>query len=319
MSESERTHSWPQPLEAIAGPFPERKLAGVLGGMGSHAPSSRALMETGLLTPDMMTQLTLYLLARQPRKKRDPDSDKRAMKKGAPGVAGRVWAREQVTYHRPIGLTEPFLIEGESTGRYIKKHRRYATTASRTQDSEGHRVATNITTGLLSYRPDPTLSDAVEGIPLEEMEALGPDFEAAKRNPHLDRLAEARIGETLGGEPMIMSLEMMAARDTDNPDNPIHSDPELARAAGLAKPIAGGSHVQAFALELLMARFGPQVLLHGAHVDTRWKAPTEADISITPTAVITDLSPELVSADIEVRILDGPTAMVGRVMIPRVR
>ena len=72
MSESERTHSWPQPLEAIAGPFPERKLAGVLGGMGSHAPRSRALLERGRLTPDMLTQPTLYPLQRRTRKKRFP-------------------------------------------------------------------------------------------------------------------------------------------------------------------------------------------------------------------------------------------------------
>ena len=149
------------------------------------------------------------------------------------------------------------------------------------------------------------------------MDVVGADREAAKENPHRDRLATARVGEVLGGVPMIMSLEMMAARDTDNPDNPIHSDPELARAAGLAKPIAGGSHVQAFALELLMARFGPQVLLHGAHVDTSWKAPTESDTSITPSAVITSVDAHAVKADLEVRLTEGPVAMVGRVTIPR--
>jgi len=321
MTASTEERLWPQPLQAVEGPYPELKLRGVLAGMGTHAPSAVSLMEEGLLSPDMMTQFTLYLLARQPRKKREREGTKGqgTKKKGAPGVAGRIWAREQVTYHRPVKQDEAFVIEGESTGRYVKKHRRYATTGSRTRDAEGRRVASNITTGLLSYRPDPSLADAVEGIPLEEMDKLGPDHEAAKNNPHLDRLAEVELGETLGGSPMIMSLEMMAARDTDNPDNPIHSDPALAKAAGLAKPIAGGSHVQAFALEVLMARFGPEVLLHGAHVDTRWKAPTESDVSITPSAVITAVSPELITAEIEVRLTEGPVAIVGRVHIPRPR
>ena len=102
-----------------------------------------------------------------------------------------------------------------------------------------------------------------------------------------------------------------------NGPDPIHSDPEAARAAGLGKPIAGGSHVQIFALEQLMTRFGPEVLLHGAFVDTRWKAPTEADVTMIPRATLTAVAADRVEAEIEVRLESGAVAMVGRVVIPR--
>ena len=320
---------WPQPLQPVSGPYPENKLRGVAEGMGDAAPATLALIETGLLSPDMMTQFTLYLLARQPRSPRKSKtaasntsetidaSDTSKAAKGAPGVAGRIWAREQVTYHCPVASAEPFVIEGASTGRHVRKGRRYATTACATVDREGRRIGTNLTTGLLAYRVDEGLADSVEGQPLEDTETPRPDWDTAPNNPHLDALAAAEVGEVLGGHPLVMSLAMMAARDTDDPDNPIHSDPKVARAAGLAKPIAGGSHVQAFALELLMARFGPQVLLHGTHVDTRWKAPTEADVSITPRAEITAVEKDRVEATIEVRLTRGPVAMAGRLVIPR--
>ena len=121
----------------------------------------------------------------------------------------------------------------------------------------------------------------------------------------------------LGDTPLVVALSMMAARDTKDPNNPIHSDPEAAKAAGLAKPIAGGDHVKSFALELIMARFGPEVLLHGASFDTRWKAPTEADASITPRAIVTTVARDRVELRYEVQLTDGPMAMAGSVVIPR--
>ena len=85
---------------------------------------------------------------------------------------------------------------------------------------------------------------------------------------------------------MLVGLSLMAARDTDKPDNPIHSDPELARKAGLSKPIAGGSHVLAFALEVIMAEAGRYALLYGANFDIRWKTPVYAEATIYPTVKV---------------------------------
>ncbi len=313
MAESEAT-TWPRPYETIRGPYPEVKVAGVIAGMGEHAPTLTRLLESGTLSPDLMTQFTLFLVARQPRVPRPAGAPK---KKGAPGVAGKVWARERVTYHRPVAVDDAFSIEGADTGRHVRKHRRYATTTSATFDASGRRVATNATTGLLSYRPDPSLVDGVEGVSGDLLEVAGADWKAAASNPHLDALSTADVGEVLGGKPMVMSLAMMAARDTDNPDNPIHSDPELARKAGLARPIAGGSHVHCFALEAISARFGSESLLWGAHVDTRWKAPVECDVEMTPVARVTRVEPDRVDLDFEIRLSDERVACAGQVTIPR--
>lgn len=313
MSEAEQTR-WPRVYETVRGPYPEAKIAGVIAGMGGHAPTLVGLLESGTLSPDLMTQFSLFLVARQPRTPRPAGAPR---KKGAPGVAGKVWARERVTYHRPVAVDDAFSIEGSDTGRHVRKHRRYATTISTTCDEAGRRVATNATTGLLSYRPDPSLEDGVEGVSGDLLEVDGPDWQAAAANPHQSALATAEVGEVLGGRPMIMSLAMMAARDTDDPDNPIHSDPEVAKRAGLARPIAGGSHVHCFALEAIAARFGAESMLWGAHVDTRWKAPVECDVEMTPRATITAVESDRVELAFEIALADERVACSGRVTIPR--
>ncbi len=301
---------FPRPLTPVAGPFARAKVFGAVAGMGEYGATTRSLVDNGLLQPDLITGMTLALLARQPRVPR-ADGEKKAS-----GVAGGVWVREQFTIHRPIAHDDAWQVKGENTGTHVRKGRTYSTTASRSHTSDGDRFATNLTTGLLSYRPDPDLADSIQGLPLADTPAPTPDWDAASGNPHLDRVRSLEIGHRFGGDPVFVSLAMMAARDTDNPDNPIHSDPEQAKKAGLARPIAGGSHVLAFAIEPIMASLGAQVLLHGAHFDMRWKAPTESDTAITPTATVTVCEPDRLVVDIVVDLAAGPTAMVGTLTIP---
>ena len=299
---------WPQPLEPVTGPISDARITGAVAGMGEHGPGTAALVQAGYLPPDLVCGMTLFLLARQPREEREP--------KTASPIAGGVWVREQFTIHRPIDRSDPFTVTGEATGRYVRKGRRYGTTSSRTHDSSGRLVATNLTNGLLAYRVVDGIEDHQEGIPLEQTPGPGPDHDAAVSNPHLNAIQSSTQGTQLGGDELVVSLAMMAARDTSNPDNPIHSDLEAARRAGLAKPIAGGSHVLAFALELLLAEWGPSSIHHGSHFDIRWKAPTEADAAIVPAATISAVTSDRVDVDLEVQLVDGPTAMLGRLTVP---
>ena len=312
------TTSWPQPLEPVTGPLSAARISGAAEGMGDHGPITRSLVEAGLVPPDLLCGLTLFLLAGQPRPERRTETTgaEDEPRKGAPGVSGGVWVRERFTVHRPLHRDEPFRVTGEAVGRHVRKGRRYGTTSSATVDAIGRPVATNLTTGLLSYRPDPDLADSVEGRPADDIEVRGPDHEAASDNPHLARLARIGPGDRIGGRELVVSLAMMAARDTENPDNPIHSDPEEARRAGLSRPIAGGSHVLAFAIEPLLAAWGAGVLSHGAAYDIRWKAPTEAEATIVPSATVRSVDDGQVVVDLEVVIAGGPVAMTGSVTIP---
>ncbi len=305
---------WPQPLVPVTGPFAAARIDGAADGMGEHGAATRSVVRSGFVQPDLITGMTLFLLARQPRPERR--TDRSGPKPKASPIAGGVWVREQFTIHRPLPRTDPFQVSGESTGRYIRKGRRYGTTSARCHDSGGNLVASNLTTGLLAYRVEPGRVDGVEGLPLEDTPAPEPDRAAASANPHLDALRTAKPGQTVGGQELTVTLAMMAARDTAQPDNPIHSDPEEAKRAGLAKPIAGGSHVLAFAIEPILAHFGPEVLSHGAKFDVRWKAPTESDTVIVPTATVTDTGPDRVVFDLAVRLAAGPEAMVGTVTVP---
>lgn len=312
---------WPQPLQSVTGPFPAARIDGAAQGMGEHGPATRNLVAAGTVPPDLICGMTLFLIARQPRRPRPADeggagSAPTAAPKGASGVAGGVWVRERFTIHRPLDREDPFVVTGEAVGRHARKGRRYGTTVSRSVDSSGRPVATNLTTGLLSYRPEPGLADGVEGQPADEIPTPGPDHGAAAANPARDVLAQVSSGDRFGGGELVVSLAMMAARDTANPDNPIHSDPEEAKRAGLSRPIAGGSHVLAFAIEPLLAAWGAESLSHGAAFDVRWKAPTEADVTIVPTATVVSVDDDEIVVDLEVTLAGGPVAMVGTVTVP---
>ena len=303
---------WPKVLTSARGPMRADKLDGAVLGMGDWGEATNRLAAEGFVPPDMMTGLTLFILSNQPRR---AESEKK-MPGGGGGVAGGVWVRERFVIHRPLPRDEAFNVEGESVGRHVHKGRRYGTNVSRTFTSSGERVAENLTTGLLAYQVDEALSDQVEGQPVESLSAPGPNFDAAAANPCLEALRSVPLDEVLGGLPLTVSLAMMAARDTAKPDNPIHSDPELAKKAGLSRPIAGGSHVLAFALEPIMARAGHHALLHGAYFDVRWKAPVYADTVVTPRAVLRERSDRLLTFEVSVELEEGATAMVGQVQVP---
>ncbi len=311
---------FPRVLVPVHGPFRPEKIAGAAEGMGPYGDATRALVDAGLVQPDLITGMTLALISNQPRRPR-PEGEQKASsaERKVSGTHGGVWVREQYTIHCPLDVDDAWEVTGESTGRYARKGRRYSTTTSTARNAAGRRFATNVSTGLLSYRPDPDLADFHEGLALEDTPTPRPDWDAAEANPFLDSLGTAEVGCVLGGDEVHVTLAMMAARDTDNPDNPIHSDPEEARKAGLSRPIAGGSHVAAFAFEAIMREFGSGCLLYGAHTDLRWRAPTEDDTTIIPTATVTAAEPDRVALDLAVDIKGGPTAMVGSIVIPRPR
>jgi acyl dehydratase len=303
---------WPRPLREARGPIRADKLDGAAAGMGAWGKELRALAADGFVPPDMLTGMTLFLLSSQPR---NPDQ-KQDIPGGGGGVAGGVWVRERYTIHRPLRRDDAFTVRGASAGRHVHKSRRYGTTSSATFDSTGEPVATNLTTGLLSYRVQDGLMDGVEGRAPDDIPSPSPDWLAAKANPCRDALLGLRPGDALGGYPVTVSLALMEARDTRTPDNPIHSDPELARRAGLPRPIAGGSHVLAFALEPIMARAGRESLLHGARFDIRWKAPVYADLVVTPRARVADVTPDRVVFEVDATLEDSTTAMTGRIVVP---
>ena len=110
-----------------------------------------------------------------------------------------------------------------------------------------------------------------------------------------------------------VTLAMMQRRDGRRPLNPIHSDPERARKAGLSAPIAGGSHIAAFAFEVLMREWGPEILLHGANLDVRWTSPTYAGEIIEPRLTVTSATADLITLECTV----DPAKMRGTITIPR--
>ena len=305
------TERWPKILVPAAGPMRPDRLDGAAAGMGEWGTETRALAAEGWVPPDMMTGLTLFLLSNQPR-----DPRKQSIPGGGGGVAGGVWVRERFTLHRPLARADAFSVTGTAVGRHVHKGRRYGTNQSQTHNAQGQLVAQNVTTGLLAYQVDASLTDRLEGQAPEQVAAPQPDWAAAVENPCLAALKALTPGAVFETAPVTVSLDLMAARDTQQPDNPIHSDPELAKKAGLSKPIAGGSHVLAFVLEVLMRQVGRHALLHGACFDVRWKAPVYADQAMVPWVEVVAVGDDRVSLRLEARLVSGAVAMSAEVTVP---
>jgi len=303
--------TWPRSLKPASGPWRADKLEGAALGMGDWGVESRALASEGWVPPDMMTGLTLFILGNQPKGK-----SKQSIPGAGGGVAGGVWVRERFTIVRPLKADEAFTVTGEMVGRHVHKGRRYGTNRCETLNAAGEVAARNLTTGLLAYKVEEGLEDELLGADPNKIESPGPDHSVAAYNPCLEQLRQLKHGEVFEAGPMTVSLAMMAARDTKKPDNPIHSDPELARKAGLSKPIAGGSHVLSFPLELIMQHAGRYALFHGASFDIRWKSPVYADLVINNRVEVSTATPDKVVFDLEVTLESGATAMVGQVTVP---
>ena len=301
----------PQPLVALDGLIPADLMRGSIAGLGAHAQPVRDLVEADLVPPDVLTGMTLHLLTHQPRRPRSEQPEKGA-------IEGGVWVREQVTYNSPLRASEEVTISGESVARFARRGRRYGVTVSETKNGEGRRFSSNCTTGLLSYRKNPDLEDQRVGIPEAELSVPEPDWQFASDNPCLERLRAVSEGEVLSREPIRVTLEMMRLRDAGRHDNPIHTDPSVAKREGLAAPIAGGSHVLCFLQAMLMEAWGTRCLVYGAHFDVSWIGQTYAESAITPIATVTKATPDELSCDLVIAGEDRPV-LRGKLRIPLAR
>lgn len=300
----------PYPLVDVLGPLDPEQIDANLASIGEYGVATRLLAERGLVPPDVLCGQTLFLLARQPRTKADDDA------KRASPIAGGVWVREQVTIHAPVRRDEQFVVKGVSARRFVKKGRRYGVTTAQTFAPDATLLVSNCTTGLLEYQAEEGRADGSEGMDEALVPVPAVDPAGAARHPSVLRLRQLAIGATIDGPPVELALSLMLVRDGEKPANPIHSDPEVARASGLKAPIAGGSHVAAFLFERLMAEWGTDCLLHGAHVDLRWFAPTYGEEVIVPRASVLKNADGLLSVAVEVVGVDGIVRVRGSVVIP---
>ncbi len=300
----------PQTLAPFHGTLAAELSHGAAEGLGPYGERVSELVQAGLVPACVLTGMTLHLLASQPRR---PREDGREAKKA---IAGGVWVREQVTIHRPVALGQELVIRGESARRFSRRGRRYGVTSSETRDTDGRRLVSSCTTGLLRYRKEPGLPDGAEGRSEDAVAVPGPDLPAAAGNPAGDALTALGEGQRFEGERCLVSLEMMRARDAGRDDNPIHTEPSVAAAEGLAAPIAGGSHVLSFLHETLMRAWGTEALLHGAHFDVRWTGQTYAGTLVTPRARVERLTPQLAELSLEIEG-EERAAMVDTLLIPR--
>lgn len=284
------------PLDLPATPFPVNEATGErwAKGLGGRCPAARELLARGIAPPFTVTGCTIFLVSSHF------------------DITGGVYWREQVTYHRPPRIGETLTLSGNIEQVYVHDGRRYQVMTSRTTGEDGSSVATSRSTGLGRYRREEGIEESGGGeLPYE----AGPDFAAAARNPLLAALRALTPGQTFEGEPQLVTLQMMRDLSAGDERNPIHTDPEVARQAGLAAPIAGGPHVLSFLQEMLMERLGAEALSHGSHFDVRWVSPVADGGTVVTRAAVTEVSDRAATLDLKIEC-DGRTAMIGAATIP---
>ncbi len=299
----------PLPLAPVCAPLEAEFVERVVRSLGPAGAGSRALAARGLAPPNALVGINLSLIASQPTRERPERAPT------ASPIAGGVWVREQQSVHRPVRIGEQLETRGEIVRRYVRKGRQYSVTLSETRDRAGERVLATCTTGLLRYRADAALRDAEEEHGEPAVAPPAPVAPAAARNPARAALRVLRTGERLQGAEARITLELMRLRDGARARNPIHTDPEAAREAGLDAPIAGGSHVLAFVQELLVERLGGEALLHGVYTDVEWLAPVRAERSVAPCVEVVRLLDDRLELALEARC-EGVLAMRGTLIVP---
>lgn len=303
---------YPLPLSPVRGPLSPSLAENAVLALGPAAKASRELLDAGRVAPDVLAGMTLLLLAGQASRAQPAKSER-----GGPGrgVAGSVWVREHFTVHRPVRVGQMLEVTGAIQRDYSNGGRRYTVTLSETRSATGDLLASNCTTGLVRYRRDEELPDSEEGLDEDAIRRPALDIGAAAENPAIETLRALRVGDDVRGEVTRVGLEQMRARDGGQSRNPIHTDPEAARQAGLVLPIVGGSHVFAYLQEALMRALGKQALLHGACFDLRWVAQVRAGTCVEPRATVSGASDDRVELDLEVGC-EGRVAMTGSLAIP---
>ena len=304
---------YPIELTPVRAPLPKAMAENAVAALGPKADAARRLVDDGTIPPDVLAAMTLFLLAGQPKRRAEPGS--RDATGRTRGVAGGVWVREHFTVHRPVPVDADVEVRGAIQRSFSRGGRPYSITTSETFDVEGRRLVSNCTTGLVRYRRDPGLADGGEGVEEDGIPRPEPDADAAARNPATEILRELQTGAEVRGTPTVVSLEMMRARDGGQSRNPIHTDEDAAREAGLVAPIVGGSHVFSFVQEALLEAWGPESLCHGACFDLRFLSQVRAGSAVEPVARVARVSPEQVVVDLEVGC-ESRVAMGGRVRIP---
>ena len=303
---------YPLPLSPVRGPLSPSLAENAVLALGPAAKASRELLDAGRVAPDVLAGMTLLLLAGQASRAQPAKSER-----GGPGrgVAGSVWVREHFTVHRPVRVGQMLEVTGAIQRDYSNGGRRYTVTLSETRSATGDLLASNCTTGLVRYRRDEELPDSEEGLDEDAIRRPALDIGAAAENPAIETLRALRVGDDVRGEVTRVGLEQMRARDGGQSRNPIHTDPEAARQAGLVLPIVGGSHVFAYLQEALMRALGKEALLHGACFDLRWVAQVRAGTCVEPRATVSGASDDRVELDLEVGC-EGRVAMTGSLAIP---
>ena len=304
---------YPLSLSPVRGSLEPALAENAVLSLGAEARASRSLLEEGFVAPDVLAGMTLFLLAGQPRRTA-PATGQNASAKGR-GIAGSVWVREHFTVHRPARVGEAIEVTGAVERAYSKRGRRYTVTVSETRSENGTLLASNCTTGLARFRRDGLQADSSEGLGEQAVRRPTSDAAAASTNPAVDFLRTLKVGDEIRGSVTPVLLEQMQRRDGGTGRNPIHTDEEAARQAGLAQPIAGGAHVFGYLQEALMRALGSNSLLHGACFDLYWVSQVRPGDSVTPRASVSVTAPDRVEFDLRVEC-DERAAMLGSVALP---
>jgi acyl dehydratase len=207
-------------------------------------------------------------------------------------ISQSVHAGQRLEVVRIPRVGDRLTVRGAAREKFVKKGRRYVVSDITTTDGRGELVARGVTTGVLVY---------AEGESGEERREESP------------RPAGAPVLETLGPLVRTMTLEKMRLYEPPGEKN-IHTDDDLARAAGLPAAIATGTQFLAYVFDLLYRTYGIDSVV-GTELNARIRLPVFAGDSIETSADVVSREGSRVEHTVRCRGPHGDV-IVGSARVP---
>jgi acyl dehydratase len=220
-----------------------------------------------------------------------------------PPMVGGLHTRALVDILQPVAVGEDVTILGSHIAKYHRRGRRYRTCLSTVTTAEGREAVRMVATETVGFTVDdePDRGDVPENWAAHLPRITDEIPEGARE------LAEGdtpRAGDVITSAPRGISYEQCVmfsgfpfAWAQDGPkfvSRGIHTDPEIAAAAGYPVPVAQGLMSASHMISPIVARLGARSL-HGSSFSFSFIAPVLVGATLTTAAVIDAVDDETVA------------------------
>lgn len=213
---------------------------------------------------------------------------------GSNGAYGGLHTKAVIDYLAPLGVGEHVTVTGTHVAKYVRKGRRYRTLLSQAVRQDGVVVARLLATETVLYdvtdRPDEGEIPKHWASQMPQVDGAIPD-NAPRATPGMPVHAGMVLGPIARDVSIEQSVVFSGYPFSWAQDKPLavrqslHTNPEIAKKAGYAAPVAQGLLCAAHQTSLLLDQFGERVH-HGAQIALSFVSPILVGTTLHSHAIV---------------------------------